>query len=115
MHIGMRVFADRSIGGNTVIRPALLNFATPDRCSTEFRMIAAAQINEIAVLGVNGDCQIVVALRLAIVVDRQQVRKSGDGFPCLAYPVEAIEPTKSSVPPGADRVHKVGVSELDAK
>ena len=114
MHVGMRMLADRGLRRHAPGCGAGLNFTTPNRSAAQLPVIAAAEVDDISLLGVDGDREVVVALRPAP-VDRQDVRHAGHRFPCLADTIKAIEAVQETLRVRHERVEQVGISRLHAE
>src|ERR1044071_8551875 len=91
MHVGMRVLPDRRAVGNTNISVARLELTAPDRSAAELRVIIAAEIDDVALFRINRNRQIVIALRVTVCVEWQDIRRRRHQLPRLPHAVQPKE------------------------
>ena len=108
VNIGMGVLADRDRGKGAIGSVDRLDVATPDRCAPSLE--AAAQIDNVGLLRVDGDSEVVIALG-----GRQDVWNLGHAFPVAPDPIEAIEPMQPVGRCCHQRIDEVGISRLHSE
>jgi hypothetical protein len=90
MNIGVGVLPDEGGREGAVPGTALLDIAAPDRRAAAF-LVAAAQVDNVFFLWVDGDSKIIISLRR-----RQNFRKARYGLPTPVDCIEVVKPMKQT-------------------